>query len=146
MMRDFFLKSAQQFRLPLHGGTILCPDQSVGQAIATRMSHLGTKAEFVSDKKIDINAPYIKVLTLHSAKGLEFPFVTVVGLREGRFPQIATDLPTEEVPEVLKQQRRLFYVGCSRATRALMVCGSQAKPSPFLDTLRSPYWQTQDSL
>ena len=40
------------------------------------MSQLGLKAKFVSGKKIDLKAPYIKVLTLHSAKGL-----ALLGLR-----------------------------------------------------------------
>jgi len=55
----------------------------MGKAIAQRLVKLGAEAQFVSGNDIDLEATYIKVMTLHSAKGLEFPFVAVVGLREG---------------------------------------------------------------
>ncbi|NTU82527.1 MAG: ATP-binding domain-containing protein, partial [Chloroflexales bacterium] len=90
---------------------------------------------------IDITARKVKVLTLHSAKGLEFPFVAVVGLDAGRLPRQSDGLPPEEEAAVQDEQRRLFYVGCSRAMRALLVCGSQEAPSPFLDGLRPPHWE-----
>jgi superfamily I DNA/RNA helicase len=136
-----FTNAARQFRLPVHGGAVLCPSKQVGQAIAQQLIDRGLKAQFISSKQIDINAPYIKVLTLHSAKGLEFPFVAVVGLQRGQLPYVDTSIPLEEAPTVIDQQRRLFYVGCSRAMRALIVCGSTKFPSPFLDSLTEPYWQ-----
>jgi len=140
-IQEFFVTSAREFRLPLYAGAVLCPDSRMGYAIAQRLSNLRIEAKFVSGKQIDLNAPYIKVLTLHSAKGLEFPFVVVAGLREGQLPYLPIDLPSEERDEVINEQRRLFYVGCSRAMRALMVCGSRSKPSLFLNSLHHPQWQ-----
>ena len=66
-----------------------------------------------------------------------------MGLTEG-IPFIDPNTPTEEEPAAIKEQRRLFYVGCSRAMRALMVCGSHSKPSPFLDSLCPPFWQRKE--
>jgi superfamily I DNA/RNA helicase len=86
----------------------------------------------------------VKVLTLHSAKGLEFPFVAIVGLDEGRLPRIDAGLPVEEASVQEDEQRRLFFVGCSRAMRALLVCGSRAAPSPFLETLQPPVWRREE--
>ena len=49
----------------------------------------------------------------------------------------------DEVDRILDQQRRLLYVGCSRAMRFLMVCGSNSHPSTFLNSLKTPYWHIQ---
>ncbi|GAB4371151.1 MAG: 3'-5' exonuclease [Elainellaceae cyanobacterium] len=140
-LQTFFTNAAKQFRLPLHGGAVLCPNGQLGKTIAQQLVEQGLKAKFVAGDQIDINAPYIKVLTLHSAKGLEFPFVAVVGLQEGKLPYLSSNLPPDEISTVTDEQRRLFYVGCSRAMRALFVCGSQAQPSPFLAPLIPPHWQ-----
>ncbi|HEY9631566.1 MAG TPA: 3'-5' exonuclease [Coleofasciculaceae cyanobacterium] len=138
---DFFTTAAKRFRLPIHAGAILCTNQQAGRSLAKRLVNLGLKAEFVIGKKLDINSTAINVITLHSAKGLEFPWVAIVGLQQGQLPLIEADLLPEELPAVLDEQRRLFYVGCSRAMRALLVCGSKAQPSQFLTSLKEPHWQ-----
>lgn len=143
-IHTFLTKSAKQFRLPISGSAVLCPGTDMGKTIAQNLASQGLDARFVTGDKIDINAPYIKVLTLHSAKGLEFPFVVVTGLKQGQLPYTDyndTSLPPEEIASVLDEQRRLFYVGCSRAMRALMICGSKSRPSLFLDSLTAPCWQ-----
>lgn len=140
LIHSFFIDAAKRCRLPLHGGAILCPSTAIGKAIAQRLVKQGAEAQFVSGNDIDLDATYIKVLTLHSAKGLEFPFVVVVGLRGGILPHISDDLPDDEMMSVSDEQRRLFYVGCSRAMRALMISGSRSNPSSFLKDLSDPYW------
>jgi superfamily I DNA/RNA helicase/mRNA-degrading endonuclease RelE of RelBE toxin-antitoxin system len=139
-IETFFTNAAKRFRLPIHGGAVLCPNSQMGKTIAQKLSDRSITASFVTGEQIDINAPFIKVLTLHSAKGLEFPFVAIVGLQEGRLPYLPADVPADEVVTLTDEQRRLFYVGCSRAMRALMVCGSQSQPSQFLSPLASPNW------
>ncbi len=140
-IRNFLIDSAKRFRLPMHGSAILCPNNYSAETYAKQLSQLGLKAKFVSGKKIDLKAPYIKVLTLHSAKGLEFPFVVVTGLESGNFPSFNSDLPNEEYSKIRDEQRRLFYVGCSRAMRSLMVCGSSSNPSEFIHNLTEPNWR-----
>lgn len=54
-------------------------------------------------------------MTLHSAKGLEFPWVFIAGLEEGLLPHSQSMLS----PEELEEERRLFYVGCTRAMNRL---------------------------
>jgi len=140
---QFLLDSAKKFRLPLHGGAVLCPTPKIGKKIADRMRQLGLQATFISGKKIDLNRPAIKVLTLDDAKGLEFPFVAVVGLEENTLPHLETHRPEEEKRVILDQQRRLFYVGCTRAMRSLAVVGSPSAPSRFINDLPSEHWRRE---
>ncbi len=60
----------------------------------------------------------VVLMTLHSAKGLEFPYVFITGLEEGIFP------PGHLQPTELEEERRLAYVGITRAKRELYLTGA----------------------
>src|SRR5579883_15460 len=66
---------------------------------------------------LDEDASYVTLMTLHSAKGLEFPSVFLTGLEEGVFPHSRT--LTE--PDELEEERRLAYVGITRAIDRLFL-------------------------
>ncbi|MFA6571533.1 MAG: 3'-5' exonuclease, partial [Bacteroidota bacterium] len=68
------------------------------------------------DKK-DINQKQVKMMTLHSAKGLEFPVVVISGVEHGLFPLAKAEMHPEEEEE----ERRLFYVGITRAMEKLYI-------------------------
>jgi len=68
------------------------------------------------DEEADASA--VTLMTLHSAKGLEFPVVFIAGLEDGVFPHIRS----LGDPEQLEEERRLCYVGITRARERLYLC------------------------
>ena len=97
-----------------------------------------------SDQK-DPDADTVKLMTIHAAKGLEFPVVFVGGLEEGLFPNAMSINTREE----LEEERRLFYVAVTRAKGRLYLTYSntrykfgqliQADQSRFLDEIPQEY-------
>ncbi len=83
----------------------------------------------------------VLLMTLHSAKGLEFPYVYIVGMEDGIFPGYAAVLGDD--PEEMEEERRLCYVGITRAMKKLSLScavsrfrnGEQQynRPSRFLE-------------
>ncbi len=70
------------------------------------------RVALVSDQDtLDTDSKVPTLLTLHAAKGLEFPFVFIVGLSDGTLPHVRSF----DDPEGLQEERRLFYVGITRA-------------------------------
>jgi superfamily I DNA/RNA helicase len=147
LIKQFLERAALKYRLPLYSSSvILTPDPDYGKLIAQQLSVMGIPAEYVESQHLDLSKRCIKILSLHSAKGLEFPLVAVVGLKEGLLPRSTKKIPQEEREEIIKQEHRLFYVGCSRAMRSLLVLGSKANPSQFIQPLVSnpySYWQME---
>lgn len=96
----------------------------------------------VSDQDtLDAGANVPTLLTLHAAKGLEFPVVFIVGLNDGTLPHIRSF----DDPEAMQEERRLFYVGITRAEDRLYLLHSlnrynfgytePAEPSRYLDDI-----------
>ena len=74
------------------------------------------EVSLVSDiDNYDPSADAATMLTLHTAKGLEFPVVFIVGLEEGIMPHVRS----REDPDAMEEERRLFYVGITRAMQRL---------------------------
>ena len=75
---------------------------------------------------LDDNTDYVVLMTLHSAKGLEFPNVYLAGMEDGLFPSymsITADNATEEIEE----ERRLAYVGITRAKEHLTITSARTR-------------------
>lgn len=76
-----------------------------------------------TDQDYIIEANSIKMMTVHSSKGLEFPIVFIVGLEEGVFPHARSIANAEE----LEEERRLFYVAITRAKEKVYLSHSKYK-------------------
>lgn len=93
-----------------------------------------------SEKKDRSNA--IKMMTIHNAKGLEFPYVFVCGLNEGIFPSSHAN-----TLNALEEERRLAYVACTRAEKQLYLSESEGYnydlsfryPSRFIFNIEKKY-------
>jgi DNA helicase-2/ATP-dependent DNA helicase PcrA len=73
--------------------------------------------------RVDPDADTVTLMTLHNAKGLEFPVVFIAGLEDGLFPlSRAYDEPAE-----MEEERRLFYVGITRAEDKLVLCHARQR-------------------
>ncbi len=99
------------------------------------------KVSLVSDTDEIAGDDKVMMMTLHSAKGLEFPTVFIVGWEEGIFPHSRTLLDTTQ----LEEERRLAYVGITRAEQRLFLTHAWSRslhgsrqynpPSRFLDEI-----------
>lgn len=79
---------------------------------------LDESALYTDLDKLDIESDYVPVMTMHSAKGLEFDNVFIIGTEDGIFP-------SQRVigfPEEMEEERRLCYVGITRAKKVLTLC------------------------
>jgi DNA helicase II / ATP-dependent DNA helicase PcrA len=127
-----------------------------GETLAEFLDH----AALASDTDQFDSESRVTLMTLHAAKGLEFPLVFLAGLEEGLFPHSRT----LNSPDELEEERRLCYVGMTRAMNSLILTrahyrrryGNDAPemsiPSRFLEEVptqlvenlggRSPQWST----
>jgi uncharacterized protein (TIGR00375 family) len=94
-----------------------------------RIVALGQEGDLVRRGGKSYAKDAVSLMTLHAAKGLEFPVVFVCGLTEGVLPFVS--YKGESDPD---EERRLFYVGMTRAKNELLLL-SGPKPSPFLSAL-----------
>ncbi|WP_280539834.1 DNA helicase II [Chromohalobacter sp. 11-W] len=115
--------------------------QEVGEGAAALEPFLAEAALNAGDHEADDFEDSVQLMTLHSAKGLEFPVVFVAGVEEGLFPH---KMSLEE-PGRLEEERRLCYVGVTRAMRKLYLTHAEirrlhgketfSRPSRFLHEL-----------
>lgn len=104
------------------------------------------------DKKDDAQADKVTLMTVHAAKGLEFPYVFVVGCEENLFPAAQSINTREEVEE----ERRLFYVAVTRSEKELWLSFANRRmrwgetdfcePSRFLLELDSEHLENPELL
>ena len=74
---------------------------------------------------LEEDADHVVMMTLHSAKGLEFPVVFMVGMEDGMFPSYMSI--SSEDPADLEEERRLCYVGITRAKETLILTSARQR-------------------
>lgn len=85
--------------------------------------YLANTALHAAIDNIDESADRVHLLTMHNAKGLEFPVVFIMAMEEGIFPHHSS----KEAPEELEEERRLAYVGMTRAQERLILSASTSR-------------------
>ncbi len=111
-------------------------DHPTVQAFVDRLELLIEAGDDPSTAQADFDADAVTVMTIHKSKGLEFPVVFLVSLVEQRFPSRnrsdAIELPRELIKDLLpegdihlQEERRLFYVGMTRARDELFLTSAR---------------------
>ncbi len=117
-------------------------DEEDDPAEVTALDRFLQKVSLVADvDRHDPSVQAVTLMTLHNAKGLEFPFVFIGGLEDGLFPLARA----YDDPDTLEEERRLFYVGITRARQKLYLTHARVRrragetlvsvPSSFLAPL-----------
>lgn len=91
-----------------------CEDRNEPASLSGFLEEVALVADIDS---LDEDTDYVVLMTLHSAKGLEFPNVYLAGMEDGLFPSYMTI--TADDPEEVEEERRLCYVGITRAEKEL---------------------------
>lgn len=128
----------KDLRLPVNAAAVLVPSGSLGEFLAEQLQKSGLPAKFVKGNALNLEERCVKVTTLHSAKGLEFPVVAIAHVEADRLPKESGLI--EDAAEHLAAQQRLFYVGCTRAMRYLFVTYDRSLPSSFIELLSDESW------
>ena len=92
----------------------VCDEQDEPATLSGFLEEVALVADIDS---LDESSDYVVLMTLHSAKGLEFPHVYLAGMEDGIFPSYLTI--TSDDPEEVEEERRLCYVGITRAEEEL---------------------------
>jgi DNA helicase-2/ATP-dependent DNA helicase PcrA len=122
----------------LIAGAVETVQDEGGEVGLTPLDHFLQRATLVtSADSLDPHADAVTLMTLHNAKGLEFPVVFLAGLEEGLFPLSRS----MESPEGLEEERRLFYVGVTRAEDALFIsyARSRRRNGETMPSMRSSF-------
>ena len=99
-----------------------CEDRDEKPTLSGFLEEVALVADIDS---LDENQDYVVLMTLHSAKGLEFPHVYLAGMEDGLFPSYMTI--TGDDPEELEEERRLCYVGITRAEQKLTMTAARMR-------------------
>ena len=95
-----------------------------GELGLTPLDHFLQHASLITDvDRQNPNADAVTMMTLHNAKGLEFPAVFITGLEDGLFPLRRA----HDEPDQMEEERRLFYVGITRAMRTLYLSHARSR-------------------
>lgn len=127
------LAGDNQFRLS--DFAVLCPTVQLCNAVKSKFDQLNIPCILRDDEQFDILEDKIKVLTIHSAKGLEFPVVFITGLHNGVLPNPIKSIDDEEAGIALERERTLLYVAITRAAEALYLVSSKENSSSFINEI-----------
>ena len=139
----FVRQMSRHLRMKASAGAVLVPNHEIAKHVAAGLCDNDVPARFFPGRELDLHADVVKVLTLHSAKGLEFPIVVVCGFEPGTYPEQAHFEDQDVYLERMRNERRLLYVGMSRAMRGLMVIRNGDCTHEALHDLKPEHWHVE---
>jgi DNA helicase-2/ATP-dependent DNA helicase PcrA len=101
-------------------------DYAEGEEAPTLGGFLENVALVADIDSLDENSDYVVLMTLHSAKGLEFPNVYLVGMEDGLFPSYMS-ITSDHADAEIEEERRLAYVGITRAMKHLTITSARMR-------------------
>lgn len=101
-------------------------DYEEGEEAPTLNGFLENVALVADIDSFDENSDYVVLMTLHSAKGLEFPNVYLAGLEDGLFPSYMS-ITSDNSQAEIEEERRLAYVGITRAKKNLTITSARVR-------------------
>ena len=120
-------------------------EQGLGTLLADYLQEASLATDLDRDK-MEGDADCVNMMTIHTAKGLEFPVVFIAGLEEGLFPNEMSS----DSPRALEEERRLFYVALTRAERQVVLTFARSRfrfgqmeymrPSRFIHEIPEQYY------
>lgn len=142
LVSRFLTGASKELHLGLGSCAVLVPTEESGRRVADRLTRRAVRATFMPGRQLDLESPAVKVVTLKSAKGLEFPIVAVAGFHDGDLQSAPPGASAEESQEILEQERRTMFVAFTRAMRALLVALPESKHGPLFREFKAPIWNT----
>jgi DNA helicase-2/ATP-dependent DNA helicase PcrA len=162
LMEDVVRRSGLEILLKKEGGDEQAERSNVDELISSAAEYdqenpEGTLEDYLATISLMSDVDHMKgaggavtLMTLHAAKGLEFPVVAMIGLEEGVLPHSRA----QESPLELEEERRLCFVGITRAQERLILSRATVRtvrglrnrtvPSPFLYEMPADEFQTVD--
>ena len=101
-------------------------DYEDGEEHPTLSGFLEEVALVADIDSLDENSDYVVLMTLHSAKGLEFPNVYLAGMEDGLFPSYMS-ITSDNASAEIEEERRLAYVGITRAMKNLTITSARVR-------------------
>ena len=139
----FVRQMARHLHLKTSASAVLVPGAAAGEALARELVTQGLEARFYPGRDLDLKADVVRILTLHAAKGLEFPIVVIAGLETGTWPVPENFDEPDLFAERARHERRLLYVGLTRAMRGLMLLAPEGCRHPAFQDLDPTHWHVE---
>ena len=128
---------SERHRVPPRDIAVLSPRTEILSSIHARFDQMSIPCVTYQAADFDLFENRVKLITMHSAKGLEFPVVFLIGVEQGVIPWHLGPPSEEKVVQASREEnlqgwRRLFYVSMTRSAGRLYILADRDKPSQFL--------------
>ena len=135
----FFTTQCGEIRRDIELCAVLVPNERSGKQFQAAFAREGLPARFMARKNIDLSFPGVKIITRHSAKGLEFPIVAISLTDSLSW----TNNQDDESTELTHKKRRLNHMAMTRAMRSLLVTLPETDGDGEYSGISEPLWDIE---